>query len=291
MIKTDDNLLHRATAALFPSTMAVSLIPLSGFKGGLIGSEVIAVEHAAPVRRREYAAGRTAARSALALLGSPPQPIARGPMGAPHWPNGYVGSITHCADFACAVVGGRSDVAAVGIDAEGAGALEDGLVEMICRPDERLHFSKLPSASFVNWSKLVFSIKEAIYKCSFPLTRSYVDFMELSVRITPDTAGRGGSCYLAGARPDLAAALAGLQCRWAVQNGYILCGAWLPSDRRQVNTEMPLQDDIKRFSRQFTMSDHHRVATSASDHPNARSPTPSNGPCKPGQKLPSSPKG
>src|SRR6266851_1633075 len=70
----------------------------------LLPAEAAAIATANPARRTEFAAGRAVARAALAGLDVPAGPILPGRAGEPRWPDGVVGSITHCAGYrACAV--------------------------------------------------------------------------------------------------------------------------------------------------------------------------------------------
>jgi 4'-phosphopantetheinyl transferase EntD len=57
---------------------------------------------AQPKRRAEFAAGRWCAREALRRLGAPVGPLHRTSLGAPIWPEGFQGSITHHGRFAMA---------------------------------------------------------------------------------------------------------------------------------------------------------------------------------------------
>ena len=59
------------------------------------GREEIHVAQSAPKRRRDFALGRSCARAALAELGHGEAVIAKGDDGAPLWPPGIAGSITH----------------------------------------------------------------------------------------------------------------------------------------------------------------------------------------------------
>ena len=56
-------------------------------------------------RRNEFITVRYCARIALGELGFPPVPILKGDKGEPCWPDGVVGSLTHCAGYRGAVVG------------------------------------------------------------------------------------------------------------------------------------------------------------------------------------------
>ena len=62
------------------------------------------VAQAAPKRRRDFALGRACARAALSDLGQPDAVIGQGENGAPLWPAGVVGSITHTKGYAAALV-------------------------------------------------------------------------------------------------------------------------------------------------------------------------------------------
>ncbi|MER7461274.1 hypothetical protein [Streptomyces sp. NPDC097981] len=71
-----------------------------------------------PRRRREYLAGRAAARDALAVLGLGGYPVARTPRGVPVWPPGVVGSISHSAHWAVAIAVPADVATHCGIDIE-----------------------------------------------------------------------------------------------------------------------------------------------------------------------------
>ncbi|WP_423832395.1 hypothetical protein [Streptomyces manipurensis] len=77
-------------------------------------------------RRAQFATARACARRALAGLGREPVALLPGPGGAPQWPSGVVGSITHCEGYRAAVAAPAGVVAALGIDAEPAGAVAAG---------------------------------------------------------------------------------------------------------------------------------------------------------------------
>jgi 4'-phosphopantetheinyl transferase EntD len=85
-------------------------------------------------RRNEFITARHCARVAMAQLGVPPAPILKGDKGEPHWPDGVVGSLTHCEGYRGAVVGRSVAVRSVGIDAEPHGVLPTGSA---CRSSAR----------------------------------------------------------------------------------------------------------------------------------------------------------
>jgi hypothetical protein len=84
----------------------------------LFPDEEAVISNAVDKRRNEFATARACARDALAKLGMPPVPIVPGLRGAPQWPPGVVGSITHCAGYRASAVARDRDVVTVGLDAE-----------------------------------------------------------------------------------------------------------------------------------------------------------------------------
>ena len=68
--------------------------------GVLFPEEERVVANAVAARRRDYTTVRTCARACLERLGYPPVPILPGVGGAPSWPAGVQGSMTHCIGYA-----------------------------------------------------------------------------------------------------------------------------------------------------------------------------------------------
>jgi enterobactin synthetase component D len=135
-----------------------------------------------------FAAGRECAANAIARLCGPdfPTEVGRGPEGEPLWPTGLTGSITHKDDFYWAAVARTSDALSIGIDAERIIDSEraERIAGAILLPEEHLVGGEtLPTRVRVS---LVFSIKESIFKCLYPIvhTRFYysaVAITELSL--------------------------------------------------------------------------------------------------------------
>jgi 4'-phosphopantetheinyl transferase EntD len=154
----------------------------------LFDEERAVVARAVDKRRREFATVRHCARRALATLGHPPVALVPGPRGAPRWPDGIVGSMTHCEGYRAAALARADDVRAVGIDAEPDGPLPDGVLELIARPDETAHLADLRrrgGAGPEHWERLLFSCKETVFKVWYPLTHRELDFHEASIRLDP----------------------------------------------------------------------------------------------------------
>ncbi|MGL5909828.1 MAG: 4'-phosphopantetheinyl transferase family protein [Phycicoccus sp.] len=145
---------------------------------------------AGPDRVTQFATGRHCARLALAHLGadgsSPLLPDARG---APRWPAGITGSITHTPGWTGALVArtGRRGVAAVGLDAERAAPLPAGVLDVVASPAERERLARLtdddPSRP---WDVLLFSAKEAAYKAWYPLAGTVLAHDAVAVDLRAD---------------------------------------------------------------------------------------------------------
>ncbi len=132
-------------------------------------------------RLQEFQHGRSCARLALSMLDQPPGPVGRGKHREPLWPAGFIGSISHAGDHAAAAVAATDLFLGIGLDVEFADPIEDGLIASICRPEE---IGRVDDGENIGYrAKLLFSIKESIYKCMWPLTRQFVDFTEIEVRL------------------------------------------------------------------------------------------------------------
>lgn len=152
----------------------------------LFPSERAAIARSVGKRQREFTTVRACAREALSALGVGPVALVPGERGAPTWPDGVVGSMTHCAGYRAAVVAEQTKLASVGIDAEPNNALPDGVLETIALPRDLTDIYMLPTSAGVAWDRLLFSAKESVYKTWFPLTRCWLDFDEAEIGIDPD---------------------------------------------------------------------------------------------------------
>jgi 4'-phosphopantetheinyl transferase EntD len=181
-----------------------------------------------PKRRREFTTARHCARIALARLGVPPAPIIPGQRGAPTWPAGVVGSMTHCAGYVAAALAHQHDIVTVGVDAEPHEPLPDGVLRMISIEPERPQLEHLAAtAPDVHWDRLLFCAKEAVYKAWFPLAQRWLDFS--GARITFNDDGTFDAELLVPGPQVGGRELTGFSGRWLVADGLMLTAITVPA--------------------------------------------------------------
>lgn len=188
------------------------------------------IARAVDKRRREFATARTCAREALAQLGIAPAPITRGPGGAPDWPDGVTGSITHCAGYRACAAARTSDVISIGIDAEPNDVTPEGVLRTIADDAEVAHIGALSAARpDVHWDRLLFSAKESVYKTWYPLTGRWLGFEDAAISIDPDSETFAARLLVPGpiVNGDRKDGFAG---RWLARDGLIVTAIVIPAD-------------------------------------------------------------
>lgn len=147
--------------------------------------EATLVADAVDKRRREFSAGRSCARKILKQLGFKEDfTIGKDKHGAPLWPKGIVGSLSH-TDDQCVVALARqnSQLTSLGVDVEKATGLKPNLIRLVCDHDEwqACHYNE--SENPYQLAKLIFSAKESVYKCLYPITKTVLNFTDVHVRL------------------------------------------------------------------------------------------------------------
>ncbi|WEH37721.1 4'-phosphopantetheinyl transferase superfamily protein [Streptomyces sp. AM 4-1-1] len=201
--------------------------------GTLYPEEEALITRAVPRRRREFAAVRACARRVMGELGLPPAPVLPGHRGAPRWPEGIVGSMTHCDGYRAAALARTSDALALGIDAEPHAPLPEGVLETIALPSERGRIARSGTGGEIHWDRLLFSAKESVFKAWNPYTRLELDFTEadISFRRSPGPSPGGTfAARLLRTVPGLPTVFDG---NWLVHEGIVVTAIALPAPRPQ----------------------------------------------------------
>lgn len=222
---------ERTVADLFVVPVAACIADPGMFCAPLLFEEEAYIRKTVPARRREYSAGRAAARKALAKAGGTVGPIIADPDRSPRWPSGFCGSITHCEGFCSAVVARSDDASGLGFDAEEAKPLGTDLHHLVCRPNDIDHFRTLPRIDGVDWPKLAFSAKESFYKCYYPSTHSFLSFRDVSVifSVKTENSKEGGfSIALENKVKPMPRHAADFVGRWIADGERVYTGVTLP---------------------------------------------------------------
>jgi len=170
-----------------PGDVAVVATEIGDVTHELMPEEAEHVARAVPKRLREFARGRVSARQLLGELGVPSAGLLVGPKREPLWPESVVGSITHDDTLCVVAVARREHYAGLGIDVEPDEPLEPEVAARIWSPAEAEDAARRADMTPVLAARLVFSAKEAFYKCQFPLTRTFLGFKDVCVTLGEGT--------------------------------------------------------------------------------------------------------
>lgn len=169
---------------LFPDGVVVVCGPVDAWQGELCPEEAALIRGASTGRVQEFTAGRLMAREALTCLGLVPGPVLVGPGREPLWPEGAVGSITHSHGWCAAAAALGRDYAGLGIDAEPAGPLDSELLDTVLTPGELDGLQRAPEKARLVLARAIFSARESVFKCLFPLSRAPLEPGDLCVRLS-----------------------------------------------------------------------------------------------------------
>jgi len=217
-------------AGLFPREVVTVVATEAMWWAPLHPEEEAYVAQASEKRLREFRAGRACARAALERLGLPGFPVARRADRTPCWPAGVVGCIAHTAGCCAAAVARETAVAGVGLDVERTGRIRDALLPRIGSPEEVGALARLARRSgeaATDWPTVLFSAKESVFKCYYPLARTFLGFHDVEVAIDPER--DSFTAHLVRADAPGAAGARVLHGRFAGDGELVFTGVTLPA--------------------------------------------------------------
>ena len=177
MSNCDEVLLRTAMTAMAPPSVRVGCRSILADDADLLlEDEHGAVTARSPEARRASGAARHVARTLLAEKGHPTAPIGKVRGGSPVWPAEIKGSLAHDQHMAVAAICFEPGIASIGIDVEPVGPLPSEITSLVVSPTDKAGHVTPRLAG-----RAVFSAKEAIYKASYPLDGSILDYDDISV--------------------------------------------------------------------------------------------------------------
>ena len=179
------------------------------------------VSAAVDLRKGEFGDARWCAHQALRELGvESAGAILRGERGMPLWPEGFTGSLTHTDGLRAAVAASTRHVHSMGLDAEPAEPLPEGVLHSIASATEIAMVQRLQADGYPWADRLLFCAKEATYKCWYPMTRRWLDFDEAEIELRTD----GSFTSQLFARPAPVPLFEG---RWVERCGYVVTATYV----------------------------------------------------------------
>lgn len=196
---------------------------------GLFPAEADLIARAVDKRRREFTTVRHLARRGLARLGHPAAPILPNRRGAPQWPAGVIGTMTHCVGYRGAALAAAGTTAGLGIDAEPDGPLPTDVLPLVTLASERAHLSELAATHpEPHWDRLLFSAKESVFKVWYPLMLRELDFSEAEIAVDPDAGTFTARLLVPGPVLD-GRPVPEFAGRWCAGNGLVVTAIHLPT--------------------------------------------------------------
>jgi phosphopantetheine--protein transferase-like protein len=137
-------------------------------------------------RQDAFVGGRLAIHAAASQLGRQLPDVLPDERGAPIWPRGLTGSVSHKGTLAIALLAvGHGET--IGVDLEDYAPARPAIERRVLTPEELDAIADLDGERRWIATALRFSLKESVYKALAPVVRRYIGFDEAIV--TPDLRG------------------------------------------------------------------------------------------------------
>ena len=109
----------------------------------------------------------------------------------PLWPENIIGSISHSDNYCAVAVAPVSVLTSLGLDVEPYEGLDPEVADVVLTERELASTAQSDrelvkagcTAMGARAHKLIFSIKEAAYKCCYPQVRAFIDFKQCEVTL------------------------------------------------------------------------------------------------------------
>lgn len=213
-------------SSLYPKAVEGVISGELGLIANIYPEERELIKHAIQKRQGEFAVGRLCAKEGLMKLGIDNFPILKDDKGAPIWPKGVKGSISH-APGCCAVVVARVEEGeSLGLDIEKVDRLSEELWPYLFGEEEVNWLRNQGDDGIQTGASILFAAKEAFYKAQYLLTHSWLGFKDVVVQIN-----KTKNEFTVRLLVDLGSWQKGKEFigRYALFGGYVACGIWIES--------------------------------------------------------------
>ena len=147
--------------------------------------------------------------------------VGRHPDRSPVWPQGTVGSISHCRHLAVAAAASDAALLSLGVDVEEAADLAAELRTVLFTAKE---LAMVTGTDDDLLAGILFSLKESAFKCWYPTSRIFLDYTD--VEVSPDpTSGYFIADAVGPRRSSHPVPL--VQGRFMIHFGHIFSAAWI----------------------------------------------------------------
>jgi 4'-phosphopantetheinyl transferase EntD len=168
---------------LFESSIHADASPIDFQPSDLLPGEAKLIANARASRRREFSTGRVLARRLLAGMSLDDFALLRDDDRVPIWPGGIVGCISHTRNLCVVAVARTSVCRGIGLDVEPDEPVKPGIEARVCTPTEVAWLDGGPASDRGQRGRMIFSIKEAVYKAFYPSQREAWRFQDVDVRL------------------------------------------------------------------------------------------------------------
>lgn len=206
---------------LYDGSAVLVIQQIADFRRALLPSELGPISGTSEKRIQEFSTGRFCAHLALHELGIDNVAVLRGEHREPIWPATIVGSISHCRDLAGAVVANRQHIKSIGFDVENRKQLNPNIARHVCTEEEKVWISTQAPVQQNLALLLIFSIKEAVFKCVYQATTHRLKFLQCNV--LPSLAY--GIAEVGIRFPGLILEPQELAVRFSFTDSHVFCGA------------------------------------------------------------------
>ncbi|WP_462325893.1 4'-phosphopantetheinyl transferase superfamily protein [Desulfoplanes sp.] len=125
----------------------------------------------------------------------------------------------------------RNEIEGIGLDVELDTPLDEELFELVCSARERRWLSSYAPGDDGRYAKILFSVKEAAFKCQFPITREFIEYSKAEITLNFD---RLSFCVaVPRASPEASRICSNIHGRFQVESGFIFSGATILPTRCQ----------------------------------------------------------